>query len=631
MPCTFALKRDSTEAFSGVRRTHLSEEIVGFGLVLFETGNLLVQGLLSVVEEHRLIYTRKEMTTTSRRLRNASSLPQDKSAERGNDDVGFVEPELHDSTIVTGQRMEDPPSVKVKKEFGVFTKASRQSKNGSSNNNESSNECEERDITKDGDGKEQNDESYMFKLYKNKLTSRQDIEEKTMLSSLRLNSTETKLRKRSGSPEGITSNDPTPKKLRKYQTKKRRNIDSIRESLKKISEFVQNANHTSPLPEDEANTTNSDATALNNDYCSCCGMTGMFLCCESCPKSYHFQCINPPVDPNNLPEFWYCKECLKKKVTNNRKEKPISFNVGIFSKLFDTIVYQDPLSFQIPKEIIESFQDISTDRLGDYNDASFKPQKSYKQLVKEHDDPLNGVYDKDGNPYYCYKCGDSGLNKEIINCDYCTLSWHLDCLDPPMTNIKKLGSKWKCPNHVDTLITKPIRKFKDQEVIPISNIRAFESSGKLPMDANIEIINVDEKLKKLKERVKELHDNNNASLRYSNLTFQISEENIILDFINSSKIRKLNEADKNMQLLMNLDPTLRDYISSLSQLSDRSVLNNSVKRVNLQKLLKVSDDELKVENNELSKDELRELLSLKRLIDAKGKDKLVKFLTETET
>ena len=58
MPCTFALRRDSTEVFSGVRRIQLPEEIVGFGLVLFETGNLLFQGLLSVVKEHRLnLYT----------------------------------------------------------------------------------------------------------------------------------------------------------------------------------------------------------------------------------------------------------------------------------------------------------------------------------------------------------------------------------------------------------------------------------------------------------------------------------------------------------------------------------------------------------------------------------------------
>lgn len=43
----------------------------------------------------------------------------------------------------------------------------------------------------------------------------------------------------------------------------------------------------------------------------------------------------------------------------------------------------------------------------------------------------------------------------MIQCDHCNLSWHLDCLDPPLAvapkKSKNKGAKatWMCPNHID--------------------------------------------------------------------------------------------------------------------------------------------------------------------------------------
>ncbi|KAG8859364.1 hypothetical protein FRB96_004579 [Tulasnella sp. 330] len=47
----------------------------------------------------------------------------------------------------------------------------------------------------------------------------------------------------------------------------------------------------------------------------------------------------------------------------------------------------------------------------------------------------------------------SGL-KAMIACDYCPLSWHLDCLDPPMVTLPPNHRKWMCPNHADHVIPK---------------------------------------------------------------------------------------------------------------------------------------------------------------------------------
>lgn len=524
-------------------------------------------------------------------------------------EIGFLEPVLADTNIVTGQRMEDPPSIKIKKELGAFTKNSS--------------------ILKDSKKSLEGNDDNCLKNYEKNLKSQTEIENSTIFSNIR--SSSLKRSKRDTDDTAAELNREMKKSNRGANTSIKKNNKSKTSGNTKSHPFLDVSKDLMNELKDSQSSTIPDPTALNNDYCSCCGMTGMFLCCESCPKSYHFQCLNPPIDSNNLPDFWYCKECIKKKslsndINNNKKSSPsIMLNVGIYGKLFDNIIFQDPISFQLPKEIIESFQGISIDRLGDYNDDSFKPIKSYKQLIKEFDDPLNGKYDKNDNPIFCYFCGDSGFNKEIINCDYCSLSWHLDCLDPPITSVKKLGSKWKCPNHIDDLDV-PIRKFKDQKIVPVSNIENFENFGKLPINANLEIVNIEDKLENLKNDIKLLHDNSNNHLKFSNLTFQINEEDIILNFINSSKVKKLNENDQNLQHLMNLKPNLKDYVLSLSKLSKKSFVDDDFKLLNLQKLLKITDDELKIENKDFTHDEIKEFLMIKKLIEKKGKDKLLKFL-----
>lgn len=38
----------------------------------------------------------------------------------------------------------------------------------------------------------------------------------------------------------------------------------------------------------------------------------------------------------------------------------------------------------------------------------------------------------------------------LIQCDYCPLLFHMDCLDPPLTAFP--AGKWMCPNHVEHLV-----------------------------------------------------------------------------------------------------------------------------------------------------------------------------------
>lgn len=40
----------------------------------------------------------------------------------------------------------------------------------------------------------------------------------------------------------------------------------------------------------------------------------------------------------------------------------------------------------------------------------------------------------------------------LIQCDYCPLLFHMDCLDPPLTALP--AGKWMCPNHVEHLVVR---------------------------------------------------------------------------------------------------------------------------------------------------------------------------------
>jgi len=85
--------------------------------------------------------------------------------------------------------------------------------------------------------------------------------------------------------------------------------------------------------------------------------------------------------------------------------------------------------------------------------------------------------------------------RQIIQCDYCGESWHLDCLDPPLANPpartwdnKKLHD-WMCPLHADHELRRVdarylaprrklhIRRPRNAKVVETSLIRGLRNNG----------------------------------------------------------------------------------------------------------------------------------------------------------
>lgn len=50
----------------------------------------------------------------------------------------------------------------------------------------------------------------------------------------------------------------------------------------------------------------------------------------------------------------------------------------------------------------------------------------------------------------CFSCNRSCRLAPLIQCDYCPLLFHMDCLNPPLTALP--AGKWMCPNHIEHLV-----------------------------------------------------------------------------------------------------------------------------------------------------------------------------------
>ncbi|KAI1957032.1 hypothetical protein LOZ58_005954 [Ophidiomyces ophidiicola] len=193
----------------------------------------------------------------------------------------------------------------------------------------------------------------------------------------------------------------------------------------------------------------------NIDFCRKCNGTGNLLCCDGCVDSFHFACLNPPLDPNSPPAGrWFCPACEGKGPS------------AALEAAMDAVPHA---YFKVPSEIREEFVGVQTEDDGTYQlirQEELPPTaKEVRKLVgKPLEEARAKVYvevDAQGNLVFCAKCHRSnwGSERQVIQCDHCSLWWHLDCLDENFSHppLQFRGSDnprhyWKCPNHLDNML-----------------------------------------------------------------------------------------------------------------------------------------------------------------------------------
>ncbi|KAJ2709854.1 hypothetical protein H4R19_004038 [Coemansia spiralis] len=202
-------------------------------------------------------------------------------------------------------------------------------------------------------------------------------------------------------------------------------------------------------------------SGTTHDACDSCGQPGQFICCEQCPRVFHFMCVEPPMTPEAVSQIdeWYCCECTHQR---SRKRKSRAHAKSIFYPLISKMEYSNPRTFAVPDEIRRLFDGVEADADGAYvNVREDRPRRAHAGPASRDFDRL---LDDRGDAILCYRCGLSALHGLLVRCDYCPLSWHWDCLDPPLSSAPPAHRRWMCPNHADHAMGRR-QKFRKERIV----------------------------------------------------------------------------------------------------------------------------------------------------------------------
>ncbi|XP_014052184.1 PHD finger protein 12 [Salmo salar] len=116
-----------------------------------------------------------------------------------------------------------------------------------------------------------------------------------------------------------------------------------------------------------------------------------------------------------------------------------------FDLLVAAAMERNPTQFQLPNELTCTTALPGTSKKRRRDEMT---GKNVKRLQHELDH--NGLVPLPVK--VCYPCGRSCRLAPLIQCDYCPLLFHMDCLDPPLTAMPV--GKWMCPNHIEHMVLK---------------------------------------------------------------------------------------------------------------------------------------------------------------------------------
>ncbi|KAM8853303.1 PHD finger protein 12 [Synchiropus picturatus] len=114
-----------------------------------------------------------------------------------------------------------------------------------------------------------------------------------------------------------------------------------------------------------------------------------------------------------------------------------------FQLLIAAAMERNPTQFQLPTELT------CTTALPGSSKRRRKEELLGKPFRRpQHELDTNGLVPLPVK--VCYSCNRSCRLAPLIQCDYCPLLFHMDCLNPPLTALP--AGKWMCPNHGEHLV-----------------------------------------------------------------------------------------------------------------------------------------------------------------------------------
>ncbi|CAH1802163.1 unnamed protein product [Owenia fusiformis] len=240
--------------------------------------------------------------------------------------------------------------------------------------------------------------------------------------------------------------------------------------------------------------------AVNHDCCDSCKEGGDLLCCDRCPAAFHLQCHDPPLEDEDLPTGeWICHNCKvtpmipvpslpekdddnmstcsstsrqstnsqgsRTRVTKRRATIPeilANQKKALLDELDDedeketehplmmltrAAKLMNPKQYELPSELA------CTTNLPGTSKTKWwvKPKYPIKKLAHELD---NGIVPLPAK--VCFLCSKSCRKNPLLQCDYCPLLYHMDCLNPPMASLP--SGRWMCPNHAENTVDEQLLK-----------------------------------------------------------------------------------------------------------------------------------------------------------------------------
>ncbi|KAG8531580.1 uncharacterized protein KY384_003210 [Bacidia gigantensis] len=261
--------------------------------------------------------------------------------------------------------------------------------------------------------------------------------------------------------------------------------------------------------------------------------------------------LAPDTQADQLPDQWFCWRCTMFAADEYEDDE----RRGIWTGLRKSITYRNPTAFHLPRDVRDYFEGVITGEEGEYDDLHNIRISKARTGYEEIPDNLK-LKDKKDHTVLCFQCGGSSTGKrEIVPCDYCSLCWHLDCLDPPLAsapNKKSTNGRprqtWMCPNHADhelmhmaasatTAGRQTIRKAVP--AYPEENIRTFRTrkpktarlvgTGLRRGFTNNGLIEIEEE---------QSEEESEIEREMSGVVYKVPERGIKLDFID--RIKKAN-------------------------------------------------------------------------------------------
>ncbi|KAF4996880.1 hypothetical protein FGRMN_4201 [Fusarium graminum] len=240
-----------------------------------------------------------------------------------------------------------------------------------------------------------------------------------------------------------------------------------------------------PRPLGETPTTNGVAkeqASDNDEDCSACGAAGDVVCCDGCPRSFHFECVGM-VPSDHLPDEWFCNECLYKRYPS--RMPPFK---GIFAIPLTNLEKSIPRAFSLPKKLQTRFEGVKAGADGEYEEVTALKMAKRKNGYEEVPDFFKQR--DEGQAVICHGCQKPATDvRAIIPCSLCPFYWHIDCLDPPLA-VPPVLKTWRCPLHPDETMAevRPLapahrfRKIKGAPIIVPALPRGTKNNGHIEVD-----------------------------------------------------------------------------------------------------------------------------------------------------